>query len=245
MISNKNSHAIAKIISLIDLTSLNVNDTNEIIENLCQKAVTPLGSVAAVCIYPEFLEIAKDHLSDPHIKLATVANFPSGDEPMAHVMITMKKAILDGANEIDVVFPYQALIRGEIDYCRNLLSHCKQICGPSIALKVILETGALNDQQIEQACELAIQAGANFLKTSTGKIPQGASLTAAKIMLEQIKKAKTHRKDLGFKASGGIRDMETAQSYILLAENILGDDWVTPQHFRLGASSLLDELLKN
>lgn len=220
----------ADILSFVDLTSLNDNDTDETIKTLCQKAHTALGNVAAVCIYPRFVKFAWTLLAETPIKIATVANFPTGKNSLDHTLQEIKQAILDGASEIDVVTPHNP----------DFLKRCKDYCGDKTLLKVILETGALNPEQIEQASMEAIDAGADFLKTSTGKIAIGATKEAAEIMLRVIKNT---NKKIGFKASGGIRTIEQAQMYIDLFNHTLGKNELTPKRFRLGASSLIDHLL--
>ncbi len=220
----------AEIITFVDLTSLNDNDTDQTIKTLCKKAKTDSGVVAAVCIYPKFVPLAWTLLADTPVKIATVANFPGGKNSLDHTLQEIKQAILDGASEIDVVTPHNA----------DFLKRCKDYCGNKALLKVILETGALNSEQIEQASIEAIEAGADFLKTSTGKIAIGATADAAEIMLHVIKKSD---RKIGFKASGGIKTIEQAQTYIDLFVHTLGKDELTPKRFRLGASSLIDQLL--
>lgn len=232
------------IISLIDLTSLGDNDKPDKIKQLCQQAHTPLGDVAAVCIYPRFLNIAKPLLLDSHIQLATVINFPSGTDSTDKICSDITHAIKNGANEIDLVIPYQDYCRDLRDTTVKLIRMAKTICGPQVKLKVILETAALQTPDlIHQASCDAILAGADFLKTSTGKHPAGgADLNSAEIMLNAIK---LHPDKLvGFKAAGGIKQVEQAHDYIQLAQNIMGADWVTPSNFRLGASSLLEHCLQ-
>lgn len=232
-----------KIISLIDLTSLNETDDKAIINELCAKAITPLGAVAAVCVYPQFVRQAKATLLNTAVKVATVANFPRGNATAASVLTEIEQAIAEGADEVDVVIPYQAYLVNRAESVQGFLHACKQAC-QSAKLKVILETGVLQSAElIEQASQAAIQAGADFLKTSTGKVAVGATLEAAAVMLLAIKNARAECKSVGFKASGGIRTPEQAASYIKLAELILGENWVSSATFRFGVSGLLDALL--
>lgn len=229
-------------IPLLDLTSLNQTDTPEIIGQLCKQATTRLGNVAAVCIYPQFVEQAKKHLKNTAIKIATVANFPAGGIDLKESMKTIKKAIADGADEIDVVMPYSAYLAGDDALVQAFIRACKQTCGPDIFLKVILETGILQKFDIIYAASLmAIEAGADFIKTSTGKTEIGATLTAAMAMLIAIKNS---GKAVGFKAAGGVRMPQQAASYLYLIKEILGEAWLVPDRTRIGASSLLTELLK-
>lgn len=237
-----NEHHLAKtIIPLIDLTSLNEHDHEDTILKLCHSAHTPFGSVAAVCVYPQYVKLVKQTLKDPKIKIAAVSNFPHGNLSIEQVIFEIQHAIHEGANEIDLVMPYQDYLDGKVTDTKVFVAACKELCKKSTILKVILETGALqNSEIIEHACHDMINAGADFLKTSTGKIAIGATLTAAKIMLTTIRESK---KNIGFKASGGIRTPKQAQDYIKLAQSIMGNTWVTAEHFRLGASSLVQTLI--
>ncbi len=237
-----NSLDMAKlVVSLIDLTSLNLNDTPKDIENLCISANTPVGSVASVCIYPKFIKLSKELLEGTDIKVATVTNFPKGSSDIDMALLQTKEAIELGADEIDVVFPYKALIDKDEEIGYKLVQECKRACGEDIVLKVIIESGMLDKTLIQKASTISIEAGADFIKTSTGKVAKNATLEAAKIMLEVIKSKAP--KSVGFKASGGIRDFDTAMEYILLASEIMGRDWIDKDHFRFGASSLLSNVL--
>ena len=232
----------AKILSLLDLTSLNDDDTPAVIDALCSNATQSIGKVAAVCVYPQFVAQSRARLPESSgINVATVVNFPTGDEPLADVLTQTQKALADGANEIDLVFPYKALQQGNAaageEMCSQIATLVHRHSG---SLKVILETGALSPSQIAQAAQIAIAAGADFLKTSTGKIAHGASLEASAILLDQIAQAK---QPVGLKISGGVRDIATAQAYIAQAAAKMGADWVQPENFRIGASSLLKELI--
>lgn len=241
--NNNHFYAAQDVIPLLDLTSLNDTDNEEVISSLCVRAQTSHGNVAAVCIYPQFVATAKNILQYSKIKIATVANFPNGNSSVSSVTTTIKNSIADGADEIDVVIPYQDfLIHHDENSLATFVNNCKSVCG-NIILKVILETGALNDPElIYSASSAAIRGGADFLKTSTGKININATLQAAAVMLLTIKENGNH---CGFKASGGIRTLQQANPYLALAAQICDPEWISPQHFRIGASSLLDDLLKN
>ena len=229
-----------KIMALLDLTSLNATDTEATIIQLCQKAVNPLGSVAAVCIYPRFVKLARQQLADPRIHVATVSNFPKGTQSLSDTLNEINTAIADGADEIDVVMPYSAFLQGDKKYVRDFIAACKSNCDQQ-TLKVILETGVLTTPElIAEASHLAIDGGADFIKTSTGKQSIGATLEAASVMLHRIRSSEY---EVGFKAAGGVRSVEQAQSYINLASHIMGSDWISPQTFRIGASQLVDHLL--
>jgi deoxyribose-phosphate aldolase len=238
----KNEILVKKIYSLIDLTSLNFNDTEATITQLCQQATSTLGHVAAVCIYPKFIPLAKKLLTNSDVKIATVVNFPEGSQSLATVVGDIQKAIKLGAQEIDVVMPYQEYLAKKYAEVKNFIHACKNACGEDVLLKVILETGALQQAAIiSQASKDVILAGADFIKTSTGKINIGATLEAAEAMLTTIHDLKLNRA-VGFKTSGGVRTIEQAKNYLMLAESIMGKNWISPQTFRIGASQLVKEL---
>ncbi|QMT31474.1 deoxyribose-phosphate aldolase [Alysiella filiformis] len=233
-----------QIVQVMDLTSLNETDTPATIIALCDKARNALGDVAAVCVYLPFVALAKSRLPET-VAVATVVNFPTGDEPAEQVIADTQQALQDGANEIDMVFPYRAFQQGQAEVGRDLTAKIAQICHEKGAkLKVILETGALNDEEIAQIAQICIQAGADFLKTSTGKIPQGASLNAAAILLQAIQKS-GKQDGVGIKLSGGVREIQAAHDFMQQAADVFGTDWVQAKTFRIGASALLDNLLKN
>src|SRR3990167_3213579 len=168
-----------QLIPLIDLTRLTENDREEAIHELCELAQTPYGNVAAVCIYANFIGLAKKWLVNTPIKIATVANFPDGNKTLEACTKDINISIENGADEIDIVFPYHHFLAGKIDDVdvREFLQVCKNTCGKNIILKVILETGALlRPEVIAHATDIAILAGADFIKTSTGKISVGATL---------------------------------------------------------------------
>ena len=231
----------ARALPLLDLTSLNDDDTDERIVALCDRAVTESGGVAAVCIYPRFVPLAKQRLSNKGVAIATVINFPVGGEDAAAVSADTKAAVKAGADEIDVVLPWRTFQSGERTIPHDVLRACRDACGDGVLMKVILETGGLDDAGlIEQASRDAISAGADFLKTSTGKLNPAATLEAAAIMMAVIRDC---GRPVGFKAAGGIRDTAGAAGYLHLANALLGPGWATPATFRFGASGLLDALL--
>lgn len=231
-------------LQLMDLTSLNDTDTDAVIENLCSQAKTPEGHPAAVCVYPAFIGTARKALAAlglDDVRVATVTNFPHGSGQVDAAEAETRQAVTAGADEVDVVFPYQALIAGNSDVGRDLVKRCKSACGDSAQLKVIIETGELKTPElIRQASDIAIAAGADFIKTSTGKVAVNATPDAARIMLQAIRDS---GRDVGFKAAGGVRNAEDATEYLDMARNIMGVDWVNASHFRFGASSLLGNLL--
>lgn len=239
-LANIDKASLIKILGLIDLTTLSPNDNAESVRALCQKAVTPYGPVACVCTFSEFIPVVKTALNDSAIKIAAVSNFPSGNETIESTIDNISQSIAFGANEIDVVLPWQHFLAGDGEFASRFIQTCKKACGDTALLKVILETGALQTSQaIGEASLLAIDAGADFIKTSTGKISIGATLMAAETMLLAIRHS---GKNVGFKASGGIRSIDDAIAYLALAAEIMGTAWVTAEHFRLGASALLDNI---
>lgn len=231
------------VLTLIDLTSLTDQETEEDIVTLCQQANSHYGNTAAICIYPRFIPLAKKQLLTKHdsaIKIATVVNFPHGGVNIAKVSEEVRQAVALGADEIDVVFPYKALIQGDELTGFALVKACRLACAKDTVLKVIIESGELKTPAlIMKASEISIEAGADFIKTSTGKVPINATLSAADVMLNVIK---NKNPNVGFKAAGGISTLEDALAYIELAEKILGKPWITDKHFRLGASGLLAHL---
>ncbi|SNS29841.1 MULTISPECIES: deoxyribose-phosphate aldolase [unclassified Azospirillum] len=239
--SGIDSAAIARrCLPLLDLTSLNDTDDAASTVVLCAKAVNPVGNVAAVCLWPSFVSQAKQILAGTGVKVATVVNFPGGSFGAEKVAAQIAGALADGADEIDVVMNYADVMMGDGRRAAEHLAACRVACGET-TMKVILESGSLAKPVfIERAAAIAVAAGADFLKTSTGKVPAGATPSAARIMLEAAKGADRR---VGFKASGGIRDLETAAEYLALADQICGPGWVGPDTFRFGASGLLDAIL--
>lgn len=228
-----------RCIPLLDLTSLNDTDNDSVITQLCTQALTPLGSVVAVCVYPQFVKLAKHLLNNTQVRIATVANFPAGEFDIDATLITIAQALKDGADEIDVVMPYRTYLAGDQTMLEPFVKVCKQTCGDA-TLKVILETGALQQAEVIYAASCAaIAGGADFLKTSTGKVAVGATLEAAAVMLWAIKES---GQKVGFKAAGGVRTVEQAAEYMQLAELMMGANWISPKTFRLGTSSLLEKL---
>jgi deoxyribose-phosphate aldolase len=232
--------APARLLGLLDLTRLERPDEPEAIDALVRRAVTPAGAAAAVCLYPEWLSRAVGPLAGTGVRISAVANFPAGDDDPATAAAVAASAVQAGAGEIDVVVPWRAHLAGDGEAIARLVGACRTAVGPSVALKAILEVGSLGDgATVIDASARALAAGADFLKTSTGKVGPGGNLVAARAMLEAIRDA-GHG---GFKASGGVRTSAQALAYLELAERMLGPDWVSAATFRIGASSLLDDLL--
>lgn len=224
---------------LLDLTDLSDSCSDEAVDALCRKARTAPAPAAAVCVWPRFVRRACAALAGSTVRVATVANFPTGEEDRARVLGEVAGALADGADEIDLVMPYRALLRGETASAREMVVAVREVAGGA-CLKVILETGELGGAAVETASRLAIEAGADFLKTSTGKTPVSATPEAAEAMLRVIAAA---GRPVGFKASGGVRSLADAKLYLDLAGRIMGPDWARPSTFRIGASGLLDALV--
>jgi deoxyribose-phosphate aldolase len=233
-------------ISLLDLTDLGDDTDADAVDDLCDRAID--AGVAAVCVWPAYVAQCVERLDGYDIKVATVVNFPSGQEPVDDVLDMTKRALADGADEIDVVLPYHAWLHGDEDAAAELLDRVRDTVneGADLShgdglLKVIIETGALPDRAaIDRATHFAINHGADFVKTSTGKIDVSATPEAAEIILEAIEVSGL---PVGLKASGGVKTLADARIYIELANRIMGPGWVSPDTFRFGASGLLDALL--
>ena len=184
---------------------------------------------------------AARRLGGTGVKIATVINFPKGGDNIERALGDTKEALRDGADEIDLVMPWRALLRGDETGPRDMIANVADLTSAGKCLKVILETGALPDAAtVALASRLAIESGANFIKTSTGKLAVSATLEAAEIMLDAIKAS---GKPVGFKAAGGVKSIVDAAAYLDLADRILGLSWACPASFRFGASALLDALL--
>ena len=234
----------ARALSLVDLTNLNGDCTHEDIDRLCDRAITPRGAVAAVCIWPRFVSHAHSRLGGT-VPIATVVNFPDGGTHSEITVVETRQAVRDGAAEIDLVLPYGAFAEGDRATAERMVRAVREEVSAQngdALLKVILETGELKSEAlIREASRLAIECGADFIKTSTGKVAENATLRSAEIVLEEI--AASGRRDVGFKPAGGIRTTEDAGAYLALADRIMGADWVSPRTFRFGASGVLDDLL--
>lgn len=242
-----NINTIKKISNLIDLTTLEGKDTVQKVQTFSQKAKSieleydGIPNVAAVCIYPSLVKTAKNELQNTSLKVASVAGgFPSGQIPLNLKIAEVNYALEQGADEIDMVISRGTFLAGDYETVFQEIQAIKKVCGAK-TLKVILETGELESlENIRLASDIVIYAGADFIKTSTGKIPQGASLEAIWVMLQAIKES---GKIIGIKPSGGISTVETALAYYYLVQHELGDKWLTNDLFRFGASSLAGNVL--
>ena len=225
-----------KIIGLIDYTSLTGEETEAQIRKLAKEAHSPLGAVAAVCIYPRYVSLLKDAFMQarlPILPVASVVNFPDGELPADEVIAEIHYALQQGADEIDLVIPHpHHRVYHDFDKKLDFIQACRNETHGKV-LKLIIESGQLSPDEIQRYSTMGIKAGVDFLKTSTGKIAVGATLEAAEIMLNCIK---VSGKRCGFKAAGGIRSEADATAYMDLAEKILGKDFVQSTSFRLGAS---------
>ncbi|MGF1474261.1 MAG: deoxyribose-phosphate aldolase [Geminicoccaceae bacterium] len=230
----------ALLIRCLDLTSLNEGDDAVVVEALAERGLK--HQVAALCINPELVSVAIQALRSSDVKVATVANFPDGGDDIGAVAEETERAVGAGAHEVDIVAPIAAVKAGDVGIVDDLIGLCRDAAGPDTVLKLILETGALETpDRIVAVSRAAVMAGIDFLKTSTGKIKVGATMEAASAMLEVSAESGGL---VGFKASGGVRTADQAAGYFRLAQSKLGPDWPTPRRFRIGASSLLDDLLK-
>jgi deoxyribose-phosphate aldolase len=245
--------ALRLALSMVDLTTLEGRDTPARVSSLCRKARRPseldptLPTVAAVCVYPRFVALAKSELSDTTIRVASVATaFPSGQYPLSVRLSDVQHAVSDGADEVDMVINRGAFLSGDDETVVREIRETKQCCG-SAHLKVILETGELETyENVRRASELAIEGGADFIKTSTGKVQPAATLPVTLVMLQVIRDhfCRTGRV-VGMKPAGGISTAKVAIQYLLLVREILGPDWMTRDRFRFGASSLANDLIRN
>ncbi len=233
-----------RLLAVMDLTSLNENDDTDTVRRLAALASTAAGRVAALCIWPRFIGIARAAVADESVAIATVANFPSGLGRPQSVAAEAAASVASGAHEVDVVFPYRALLSGDDSTGLTLVRACREACGERVLLKVILECGQLSSaDHIREASEVAIAGGANFLKTSTGKTTPGPSLQAASTMLDAIAGARARGLSVGFKVSGGIGTIAQAQAYLDLYEQRFGIGSADAANFRIGSSTLITPVL--
>lgn len=249
---NSKIEGLKKVLSMIDLTTLEGKDTDAKIRQLCYKAMhlhdeySGLPTVAAICVYPCFVELAKSSLKGSGINVASVATaFPSGQSSLNIKKIECKEAIDAGADEIDMVISRGKYLSGDYNYVFDEIASIKEICG-KVRLKVILETGEIGDlESVALASRIAIQAGADFIKTSTGKIKPAATMEVTLVMLDVIKDWFFETgKMVGMKPAGGISNSKLALHYLIMVKETLGEDWLSKDFFRFGASSLANDVLK-
>jgi len=233
-----------RMLAMLDLTRLEDDSCDSQVRALCRRADTAFGTPAAVCVFPGFVTAAREALADlgvaGRVRVATVANFPGGAAEPERAAAEVRRAVSLGADEVDVVLPWKALRDGDDGVAARLVEQCRAACGERV-LKVILETGMLaRARLVRRAADVAIGAGADFIKTSTGRAETGATPSAVEKMLEAIAERGGR---CGLKISGGVRTLSEAHGYVDLAAGAMGTDWVRPERFRIGASSLLDDLL--
>jgi deoxyribose-phosphate aldolase len=233
-----------RVMSLTDLTSLNESDDATSVRALSELARTAPVSPAAVCIWARWIPIALETLQGTGTPVCAVANFPSGAAAPEAAAAQTAAAVAAGATEVDVVFPYRAMLAGDLQVGLRLVRACRASCEERALLKVILETGQLvKAENIRQAADIAIDGGAHFLKTSTGKTQPAATPEAAGVLLDVIAAAARRGRSIGFKASGGIRTIEDALVYLTLYEQRFGTGSASASNFRIGASGLFKELV--
>lgn len=239
-------------LACLDLTSLNLDDTPERIDELCDRALSPAPGIeihpAAVCIYPRFVAQARARVHAAGIAVAAVANFPLGTAPIGDVLDEVEQALADGADEIDVVFPFRAYLAGDHDAAGELVRRVGAAChaeGRGATLKVILETGVLHETAtIKAAAAVAVANGADFLKTSTGKLEPAATPEAAAALLEVIVAAQNDGRRIGLKIAGGVKTVADAAGYLEMADGLLQPGGARPGNFRFGASGLLNDIVR-
>lgn len=243
--------ALELAIRMCDLTTLEGKDTPGKVRQLCAKGVRPdpsdaaIPSVAAICVYPNMVPVARESLGDSGVKVASVATyFPSGQAPLALKVDETRRVVEMGADEVDMVIDRGAFLAGRYLEVYDEIRAVKAACGDA-HLKVILETGELGGlDDVRRASMLAMAAGADFIKTSTGKINPAATLPVTLVMLEAIRDYRSLTgAQIGMKPAGGIRTSKEAIRFLVVLNETLGRDWMRPDRFRFGASSLLNDLL--
>jgi deoxyribose-phosphate aldolase len=244
-------HALKLALSMIDLTTLEGADSPGKVRQMCYKAahlhdqLPGVPHVAAVCVYPTLVRLAKESVKGTNIKVAAVATgFPSGQYPLDVKLRDTRYAVDEGADEIDMVISRGHFLAGDYQYVFDEIAQVKEACGPA-HLKVILETGELGQlDQVRKASDLAMHAGADFIKTSTGKVVPAATLPVTLVMLEAIRDFyHATGKKIGMKPAGGIATAKVAIQYLVVLRETLGQDWMTPDLFRIGASRLANDIL--
>ena len=243
--------ALKLALSMMDLTTLEARDTPGKVKQLCQKAMHPhdsmpgLPSVAAVCVYPNLVRVAKEALKGSKVKVAAVATaFPSGMSTRKVKLEETKFAVGEGADEIDMVISRGHFLAGEYNFVFDEIAAVKEACG-NAHLKVILETGELSTlDNVRKASDLAMYAGADFIKTSTGKIQPAATLPVTLVMFQAISDFYYKEgKMIGMKPAGGISNSKLAIQYLVMLRETLGEAWMNPDYFRFGASALANDVL--
>ncbi|MBV6479992.1 MAG: Deoxyribose-phosphate aldolase [Ignavibacteria bacterium] len=257
--------ALKTAISMLDLTTLEGKDSEGKVYAMCQKAIHPkpgdqtIPHVAAVCVYPNMIKFAKEAVRKSGVKVASVATaFPSGQYPLKLKIEDVQRCIKDGADEIDMVISRGEFLSGDYEFVYNEIKQIKETCTESariysdknktnheVHLKVILETGELETyDNVRKASIIGMMAGGDFIKTSTGKVQPAATLPVTLVMLEAIRDYYNETGiKTGMKPAGGIKTAKVAIAYLVLMKETLGDEWLTPDLYRLGASSVLNDIL--
>lgn len=229
-----------RLLPLLDLTSLGEDDSPAHIDALCASALSTTPRVAAVCVYPEHVAGARRALEGSGIRVATVVNFPDGGDDASRVSRETRRAVAAGAQEVDMVLPWRALAQDRGELARAAVAAARAACGAGVLLKLIIESGELAGRaRILEACRIGLEEGADFLKTSTGKVPVNATPEAAAVMLDAIAQAGGR---CGLKVAGGIRTLDDAARYLRLVDERMDEGWATPAQLRIGASALFAEL---
>lgn len=238
----KRHYSPLKVLSLIDLTRYHIDDTEAIIRSLCQQAETPYGDVAAVCVAPRFVKLAKSLLKNSSVRVVSHVDMFK-KRPAHEIIADIEKAIKDEAQAIEVVFPYQDYLEGRLDKAEKFIRECGLACAHQVALKITIEVSAYKTyQQIYDATRYLIDVGVDFIKSSTGRKPISITPEIAAAILFAIKDS---GENIGFKPAIGIDTLEQASQYLALTESILGAQVINPDSFRIGADEkLLHELTK-
>lgn len=256
--------ALYLAIQMTDLTTLEGADTPGKVKSLCRKAMQPLSQeilnqiapdktiitpphVGAVCVYPKMVPVAKEILEGSGVNIASVATaFPSGQLSLKNKLLDVKEAIKNGANEIDMVIDRGSFLSGNYQKVFDEIVATKDVCGDDVHLKVILETGELKTfDKVRLASWMAMEAGADFIKTSTGKVSPAATMPVTLVMLQAIWDFYEQTgKRIGMKPAGGIKTAKQAIHYLVMVNEVLDEHWLDPHLFRFGASSLLNDLLR-
>lgn len=249
--SDSKMQALKMALNMIDLTTLEGKDTPNKVRQMCYKAMhlhdvhEGLPTVAAVCVYPSMVGVAKKEVINSGVKVASVSTaFPSGQAPLSVKLMDTKFAVEEGADEIDMVISRGKFLSGEYNFVFDEIAAIKEACGRA-RLKVILETGELVTlDNVRRASDIAMYAGADFIKTSTGKIQPAATMQVTYTMLEAIRDFKDATGiQIGMKPAGGISNSKLALHNLVMVKEVLGNDWLTNEWFRFGASSLANDVL--
>lgn len=239
-----NEEVAQKALGLLELTSLNADDSDDRIIALCERALTPLGNVAGVCVSSRFAGLARrtlDALQAREVKVVAAVNFPTAGASISTAESEIQSVLQMGVDEVDLLYPFHAQLAGNKQIGGEMIAAAKALCEQRATLTVTLETGVLRDPQIiHDVCRMAIRAGADFLKTTAGKQIAGTTPQAARILIEAVAEMGSH---VGVKASGNVRTLDEARIYLSMAEARFGPAWLQPERMRLGGNSLLDDLL--